>query len=541
MPIVKASDVIKNHIPQFNPVIANGIVSEQFKELEDYLKKIFNEAAASFPENFKFLGWRRCTPDEEVRFILETGVASRTVELAESSIYLTQLKFSFEGQEITQNLYLPYVKKGGRIWIRGVANTILPVLTAPVFSVEPVSRQIFMKFLTSKLMIRQLTHIVRIDGKDTPIGITYPHGHIHKVDPKSLPHWQSKKDESVKIKHIFALYLFCEFGFKGALKHYADCDVKVFKGEVDWDGLDPEEWCVIDSRGRRPMTVRTKNWMPHDIKVLIPRDKMTSNMVLGIVGGFFYVADSYANYMNYIEEFEHTDFWQVILGKAIFLTRDTQGTLVSQVRIHLASNRRMLDAVMLNDMHNSGIYVKTFSDLLAYLIDNFGKILYEEDKGSLYGKKLLVLRNALEEIINGINTLQFKVSGKSDLKLQGVRGEIFRQLSTERILKLRKAGQFCANILSPSDNMMFNHTCKFLMQNNISENQSDDSINVRDPSNHLHASVLEIGSYMAVKRGEPTGRQLLNPYQKTGVSGMTCRNPDLSDKIAYISENIIRE
>ena len=35
--VVLARDIVKANIPKFNPVIANGVATEQFKELESYL------------------------------------------------------------------------------------------------------------------------------------------------------------------------------------------------------------------------------------------------------------------------------------------------------------------------------------------------------------------------------------------------------------------------------------------------------------------------------------------------------------------------
>lgn len=539
MAIIRAADVIHRHIPHFNPVIANGIVSEQFKELEDYVKKIFREVGDAFPPSFKYLGWRRCTPEEEVAYILDNNQEKKKVELAESNVYLTCLSFEFQDTPFDQYLYLPYVRPGGQMYIRGVSLTITPVLTAPVFSVESMQRFIFMKFLTSKLTIKQQNYTIKQDGRDIVVGLTY--SKIHRVDPKTLPHWQTKKDERVRIQHIFALYLFAKFGFTEAMKRYGHADAEIHNGDIDWTGKNPEEYHVFQGRDRRPTTVRQGDWSPHSVKIILKKEYL-SDMTLGLIGGFFYITDAYRRYINDIEKpFDQPDFWKILLGKAIFLTNDAIGTLLSQVRIHMASNERMIDGFMLSDMQKIGLPITEFSDLLAYLVDNFSTLIYKEDKGSLYDKKLLVLRNVLEEIIKGINQIQFKASSKKDLTSQFVRGEIRRSLYTDRIFRLRKSRHFCKSVQSPSDCMAFNHTNKFLLQNNISTNNSASDLSPKDPSNHLHASVLEIGSYVAIKRSEYTGRQLLNPYQETTVSGITKRNPDIQDKIDYVTENIRRD
>lgn len=537
--VVRACDLVREHIPKFNPIIANGIVVEQFKELESYFIKIIRETAESFPESLKFIGFRRCLPDEEARFILEASKsATRTVEIAETSIYLCMVEFEYEGERIAQPVYLPYCLKGGQLYIRGVLNTIIPVLTAPVFSVEVVAQQIFMKMLSAKLIFKRLNYTILEDGKEITLGLVW--SQVYRGDPKSMPHWHNKKDESVRIKHVTALYLFSEYGFEESVKRYTNTEIEVYHGDPNLSEEDKSRYTIFKSRDRKPTTVRGRAWLPHDIHIMVPKEKANHNGVLALIGAFFYIADSYSHFMGKKEDFKDPSFWQVILGKAIFLTKDSIGVLLAQIGRHMASVRRILDTIQIQDMEKSGIYCHSTIDLFAYVIENFTNILYEDDKGSLYKKKLLVLRNVLEELIKGINNIQFKVSSEKELRKQSVKSEISKNLTAERILKLRKKTKFCLPVSSPSDNVMFQHTCKFLLQNNISENNSDSKIDTDDPDNHLHASVLEIGSYLAAKKTEVTGRALLNPYQATTVGGITIQNPELEEKIAYIHDAIRR-
>ena len=178
-------------------------------------------------------------------------------------------------------------------------------------------------------------------------------------------------------------------------------------------------------------------------------------------------------------------------------------------------------------------------DLLAYIMANFSNIIIENDNGSLYGKRLLILRNVLEGAINGINTIQNKSLSGAELKDRAVKRDIRENLPEEKILRMQK-NAYVMTIPSPSDNKAFSYTNKFLMQNNISENNSADKVNPNDPDNQLHASVLEVGSYLAVKRSEISGRQLLNPYQLVSSSGITKRNPELRPQTDYIAKMIDR-
>ena len=152
----------------------------------------------------------------------------------------------------------------------------------------------------------------------------------------------------------------------------------------------------------------------------------------------------------------------------------------------------------------------------------------------------MILRNVLDELINGINTIQSRSLSGQELKDKTVRKDIRENLQEEKILKMGKK-PYVRTETSPSDNKMFGYTNKFLMQNNITENSSPDKVNPQDPDSRLHASILEIGSYLAIKRSEISGRSLLNPYQILNRTGITLQNKELKSRIAYISKMITRD
>lgn len=551
--VVLARDIVKANIPKFNPVIANGVATEQFKELESYLLKIFRDTAKLFPDELKFLGMRRLDPLVEAKHVhekCEKGV-NRTVEIADSSIYLMSFDFEFRGEKIEHHMYLPYLVDAGRIWIRGVLNTIIPVLTAPVFSVaiQGGTSLIFLKLLAAKLTFKRMNaYSFMMNGRQSTHGIVWCQ--IWRGDRKKMTHYQEKKNDSVQIKHLLAIYLFMEFGVTRAFQKYAKCDVKIFMEEIPPEYRDQEKWLLCQSTNRKPITFKRGMYIPHDIALAVPRDDNRTteenNMLYALLVGFFYIADSYALQMpskengKDISDFDDESFWAEILGHAIFWTNEHITTYLSQVRRHMAHVRNMLDYQQAQDIRHAGIEgIDDMFDLLAYIMANFSNIIIENDNGSLYGKRLLILRNVLEGAINGINTIQNKSLSGAELKDRAVKRDIRENLPEEKILRMQK-NAYVMTIPSPSDNKAFSYTNKFLMQNNISENNSADKVNPDDPDNQLHASVLEVGSYLAVKRSEISGRQLLNPYQLVSSSGITKRNPELRPQTDYIAKMIDR-
>lgn len=549
-----ARDLVKESIPKFNPTIADGVASDQFKDLENYIRKVFRDAASLFPPELKFLGMRRVDPQVEAKHVLEKCEKSnnRTVEIAESSVYLVSFDFEFNGEKIEHRVYLPYLVGNNQLWIRGVLHTIIPVLTAPVFSVtvQGGSPLIFLKLLAAKLTFKRINlYTFLMNGQPSSHGIVW--SQIWRGDRRKMTHYEEKKNDSVQIKHILALYLFTEFGLTGAFKKYANADIKVFCGNIPKEYYDESKWVICQTTGKKPISFKRGVYIPHEISIVFKRkDDRTqeeTNMLNALLVGFFYLADSYIVQMPQpdsdrdVSEFEDFNFWAEMMGHAIFWTNEHISTYVTQVTRHMAHVRNMLDYHQVQDLKGAELNnIEDMFDMLAYVMANFANIITENDNGSLYNKRLLILRNVLDELINGINTIQSRSLSGQELKDKTVRKDIRENLQEEKILKMGKK-PYVRTETSPSDNKMFGYTNKFLMQNNITENSSPDKVNPQDPDSRLHASILEIGSYLAIKRSEISGRSLLNPYQILNRTGITLQNKELKPRIAYINKMIARD
>lgn len=120
---------LKNEImPPFNPMIAKGVATYQIPLMERYIDHVFRCASRSFPEGMKYLGSRRCTPEQEYAIVTARRHGRHSYELAPSNVFLTGYKFSFHDQPLQERfLYLPYVEQGGTLHLRGPLYTISPV------------------------------------------------------------------------------------------------------------------------------------------------------------------------------------------------------------------------------------------------------------------------------------------------------------------------------------------------------------------------------------------------------------------------------
>ena len=545
---ILAASLVREAIPNFNPVIAAGIPTAHFKELEAYVHAIFADNNTHLPEGLRYLGYRRAAPEEERAFVLEKKANGKskywTVELAESSIYLMIYMFEYNGVKIDHGIYLPYLVKGSQMWVRGSLNTILPVLTAPVFSVESKKQQIFMKLLVSKISFNRINYSILCDDRELALGVV--HARIYRGNPKDQANYEEKKDETVAMQHATALYIFCEYGVKEAFRRYAGCEVYLGEDKVDLPENIAQDasYSVFRSRQRKPTSVkRMKTYEPHDIRIAAPTEMLNNSMFMSLIGAFFYIADSYSLYFTNAHEIDDVEFWRVILGKVCLRTNDSVSALLAESERHLENIRRMLDVPQKLDLERAGIEVDNMVDLLAYVNGHFTEILRREEPGSLYGKRMLVLRNVLERLIRSANMIVLKGGSNKNINERSIRQDISKYLLPDAILSLQNLN--CrATVMAATDCMMFNHTCKFLLQNNISNNKKrkkGTGIDTNDPDKHIHPSVMEIGSYQVIKDSEQTGRQVINPYAHLSASGVTKQNPELAAKIDYLSRYLIRE
>lgn len=538
MAITTASQLMEQHLPKFNPDTTQGMAYTQFRDAERYLLSILNEVAANYPPDFKFIGMRRATPEEERAHVHEKLANSNsknfTIEIAESSVYLCFFTFQHISNGKAENIqiavYLPYVEKGSQMWIRGVRNTIIPVLTAPVFSVNSLHDQIFMKLPSTKITFTRTNHNVAIlqNGTIQKQLMLVVHARIHQTKPKDMPHYDAKKDESVNMAHASILYPLCQYGLTDAFERYCHYTPEVIILNQDMSlpaGFDSTNKVIFMPTGDKPSTYKTSNYQPHRVAIAVPSEYAQDNMTLGFIGGLFYTMDSWSGMiMNAVQKditsLDNPDLWRFILGKVVFLVTERVGVLVNEINRHMSYIDTMLDIQQISDLKREGIYVDNMIDLISYIIGNFYRILKEEDNCSLYGKRLLILRNVFEEIIKGINYISFYINSGRKKQPNQVAKEVRRHLKTNKIFSITKRGSICSPILAPTDNMAIAMTNRMVMQSAISNKTSKKKTVVDDPEQLLHYSLVEASSIYAIKRSEISGRSLVNPYVNTSKNGV---------------------
>lgn len=528
-------DEVRDTIPKFNPIVANGFSRAHFEDAEKYIDQVFRITSEVFPEGLVYKGYQRCTPDEEVKEIVRMNKGGRTIELARSSVYMLKYFFEFKGQELNPKyLWLPYVQQAGQLYMRGTLNTITPILADEGLSVS--GKTIFIGFLTSKVIFERLPVSFYRNNKMFSTYCIY--GKIHKQDVKKIPHYKSVEDKGMKMEHATVLYLFGKYGFFGTIERYLGIEIHASVEPFDESVFPSHEWYICESMGVQPKTNKQPQWIPSRLKIAV-RQKDWSPALEGILAGLFYVADHFPKRVlpQYLDS---TDMWRVVLAYAIFRAKFGEGKLLEEADKHFASVDNYLDDVLKLSLSRRDIFLENIYDLFMYLVENLVHIVIHADVGTMYGKTVTVLRYVLANIIEGINKFKFAMLGtkKRDLQAKDIARELGKALQVDAFFKTKNQNSPHSEITAiqaAGDNIMFNYTAKVIQQEDATRRgKKKNSGTVNKPDKLYHVSINEIGSVAYNPKFDLTGRSVLNPYQIIGREGVTRPNPEFKQLLGGI-------
>lgn len=538
----KLIDMIHEDLPKFNPIIAEGVAVSQLESAESFIDYAFKLSAHSFPPGLKYEGYERCTVDEEFDIISKRKNQQHTLELAASDVYLVNYLFSYNGEKLPPRpLFIPFVGKAGMMRIRGKLFTVQPVLADETLSVA--KGDIFVPFLAAKITFKKQQYLFRINGQQRTQYLVY--SKIYNQDVKNQPRRSTRADNSVSADSTIPHYLFCKFGFKGTFQRYCNGlePIVMYANQYNPNEWPEDQWTVCSSNRVKPRSVRNKNYVPSDIIVIIPKS-METNLVIGLLTGFFYVLDHYPERFS-LEVFDGTEdeirLWRSILGHTIFRNRDSEGKLYIKVNEHMVSLDQYLDDMTKDGLETQGYQVDDLYDLMAILVASFNDIVFNANVASMYGKMLAVNRYLLQDIIRAISVFKFKfLNTTRALTKEDINKMLAKYLKPETFFSNQAKHNEITSTQCPGDNMMFSYTTRLILQENATGTSKKGSISFKDPSKQLDASLAEAGSILALPKQEPTGKIVLNPFLMLTRSFKIRQSPELKPVIDYIRKEIKR-
>lgn len=522
---IRLFKMVEQATPRFNRSVMRGLAMEQMSGVERYVDGLFRSITKSFPPGLTYEGCQRCTPQEEYNEISRKRSGKPTVDIARSDLFMMKYMFKYMGEDLdTRYMYLPYVRLGGIITIRGSTYTISPVLADRAISYG--SNSIFIPVQVAKLTFERLDHSYLEYGatlSDLPDTTTTVSGSVAWA---TVYKRNEKKRDAVKplvtAKHTIAHYLFCKYGVIDTFNRVSRTEVHIgYPEDVNYENYNREEWLICGSVGFCPRTCRVtavaggrRRYNPSTLRLVIRRNAL-SLVNQALIAAFFYVVDHFPDRIT-PEYVDNTRLWSILLGHLIFGSDQNEGKLAEEVNNHIVNLDEYLDENSRQDLHSVGIVVNDIYQLFGKTIEMLASMVLQSTnvEATMYDKELMVMRYALFDINKAIS--HFKFSLQKAVKKNKVKDEINkalqRNLGQDEITKINRQHGEVGGISSPGDNLYHKVTSNLVPQTSATgSGRGGKKSTLVDPAKQLHASIAEVGSYNNLPKSSPDGRTRINP------------------------------
>lgn len=519
---------VGEQIPDLNDDICEGIATKQLLSAEHHVDMVFKCAAKDFPEGLVYLGYRRLTPIEEFKQITRERDNKSNYEIARNDFYMCGYRFAFNGEELYEkHLMLPFVDRGGLLYVRGKSFAVSPVLADQAFSVS--SHNMFIQLTRTRLTFERTPHHYMANGERETTYVVW--SWIHQ---KAYIN-NAKRSGSGRVMYsTLANYLFIRYGVKETFLNFAAADIVVGDHTTVNNDIYPEkDWVICSSTGIVPKSYQGDKSQPYtysNIRIAVQKKQYTST-VKYLIGGFFYIIDHHPRRFK-AEEIEEPWHWKVVLGLIINGTGTQEGIMVNEIDEHIRSISEYIDNIVKDELRRAGIMCEDIYEVFMYVMDTLSKQTLARDDAisSLYDKRLITLRYVLYDVIAQINNLMFSLknakNNRGPLSATEINNLMNMFLRPSVIAKVSNQTHPEVMPVAPSsDNIFFGITNAIVTQDNASNAGGKKAkINLKDPTKHLHVSLAEVASYNAMSKADPTGKSRINPFLKTTSDGTVLRD-----------------
>lgn len=534
--------LIGQQIPPINEKIGDGLATKVMSEVEEYIDSIIRCAEQDFPDGLVYVDYQPCTPYDEFCKATEDRGGRSYFDIARNDVYMVAYRFTYRGEQITRHLYLPYVRDGGLLTVRGSTFAVSPVLADKAISIG--TNSVFVQIPRAKDTYERLVH--HFMGNGTRQSVNVVHSRIHNRSEKAA---RKAGKPIVNAKTTLPHYLFAKYGVVEAFKQFCGTTVEIGgPDEINETTHPPDQWVVCQPTGLKPRGVKGTYYQGSNIRLAIREcdyDIVTSS----IIGGFFYVVDHFPDRIepSFLDgTSDECWLWRVLLGQIIGGVEGGYGRIAEDMNEHMDSLDSYIDAQAKASLAQGDIYVDNIYQLFIYIIETLSQMtaMSTDEISTMYGKQLMILRYILRDIINAIFKLTFKLrkaATRKDPTHNDIVKVMQRHFRPDVIFNIRKDHGEVNSVSSPGDNKYFKITSNMILQTDSSGSRGKSKTGKTDPSKFLHASIAEVGSYTVLPKSEPTGRTRANPWMLIDDNNMIQRDPSKQDLIDNVQLNIRRQ
>jgi hypothetical protein len=533
---------IKAATPEFNHSVAEGLAVEHMMHTDKetgvnstmaYVDRLIHINKALFPADLKYEGSQICTPMKHFEEITREYNSKRIANIAKSNTYLVKYQFSYRGEMLfPRYVLLPFVQSGGLIHLNGALYSISPVLTDVGYTV--LRGSIFIPFKRTKLTFNKADHHFYADGRLTIIYVIWSmiHNEMNNRTRRDL-------DNRRYIDSCLPHYFFCKYGVKGTFEQWGKADIEIgYRKDFTEQSHPRERFTIFESshlKGRHPAG---------DVCFVIPKAHDT-DFVRKLVGGLFYVMDSFPGRFINPADIDNPTLWQTLLGHMVFGDFEHHGKVLENIETHLHGFDNSLDEMTMEELGHSGVHVSNIWELLYEIMTSLSHHFYQTDteETSMYNKRLTVLRYVMEEFNYAISLFAYGFQSRrdKDWTTQELNDALKRAFKLNTcIRKLTSEHGELDTVNFPGDNKMFRITSMLVPQDRARKSRAHNKGLIGDTSRLLHASIAEVGQYKNQPKNNPDGRARINPFVKVGVDGMIQRRPEIAELIDKTQKRLSR-
>ena len=513
--------LILENTPDPNPHIMNGVACYHMQFVEKYLDNILTNLNKSWPQGLEYVGFERCTPFEEYAEItnLKSKNSKRIYNLAKSNVYLVKYWFKYKGEflkdmndkPLPRYIMLPYENESGIIYLNGSCFHISPVLTDNVLS--PEYNGLFVRLLRHKLNFERHYFNITINGIRTVKHIPCGRLHEEKKNKDSVP-------KTTKCKTTVMHYLLGKYGFSKTFEKYGTCVPIIGTDDITSKKYPPNEWVIFSSCGIKQKTCLDTNYIPSNIKVVVPKSKCDRTMTI-MISSFFYIVDHFTNRIK-PQYVNNCELWKVLLGHIISSGLYNDGKLHDEIVEHYNALDHYLDDIIIEKLALDGYKLDNFYDLLSVIIYKIDDLVILDDnkKNIIFKKTLEILYYILFDIFYGFFRTNFELNRIANKKKKEGKDLIEKEIITAMnkfmkpgaIHKLRDKNIAVSTVSDSGDHKYPKITSVLSQQQTVSGNKRNSGVRMSIKNiNSVYSALGEIGSVLFLAKSS------VNPLAKSNM------------------------
>lgn len=219
-----------------------------------------------------------------------------------------------------------------------------------------------------------------------------------------------------------------EYGFKETMRRYVkfgNCKEEPYIVTIDNVDSIRDKYNVYESTKIKPRSLKEYGYMGHDLKICIHKDVPITPFLENFIFGMIYTMDVLSeNAIEFIKLYNSDNvedeklFWRIILGRIAYTNTFSIDRIISDMEEHFDTLQGYLDNLVKTKLHENGINVDNFFDLIAVIMDNYNVWLLnsKEYNSDISNRYIDILYYVMYDIIVGFNKVILNINKRNNRK-----------------------------------------------------------------------------------------------------------------------------